>query len=159
MATLTAGNFYWTGYKPAGQDPLYRYVRGNRSFGTALSLQGGAGGCTGYSWNETGNWVVQTAGFTNDPENPGGFIDGFYYEDATRTPRAGDNVFFSSLTPDDPGIKGYYPASECLFGGITGATDAGGGTWQTGTGFGSGDLTGNLNKLFVENDYSSFKQV
>jgi hypothetical protein len=157
MATLTAGNFYWTGYKPAGQDPLYRYVRGNRSFGTALSLQGGAGGCTGYSWNEAGNWVVQTAGFTNDPENPGGFIEGFYYEDAPRTPRTGDNVFFTSLTPDDPGINGYYPASECLFGGITGATDAGGGTWQTGTGFGSGDLTGNLNKIFVENDYSSFR--
>ena len=157
MATLTAGNFYWTGYKPAGQDPLYRYVRGNKSFGTALSFQGGAGGCTGYSWNEAGNWVVQTAGFTNDPENPGGFIEGFYYEDAPRTPRAGDNVFFTSLTPDDPGIDGYYPASECLFGGITGATDAGGGTWQTGTGFGSGDLSGNLNKIFVENDYSSFR--
>ena len=157
MAILTAGNFYWTGYKPAGNNPLYRYTRGNKSFGTALSFQGGAGGCTGYSWNEVGNWVVQTAGFTNDPQNPGGFIEGFYYEDATRTPRAGDNVFFTSLTPADPGIDGYYPASECLFGGITGATDAGGGTWQTGTGFGSGDLTGNLNKLFVENDYSSFR--
>lgn len=157
MAILTAGNFYWTGYKPAGKNPLYRYTRGNKSFGTALSLQGGAGGCTGYSWNEAGNWVVQSAGFTNDPENPGGFIEGFYYEDAPRTPRTGDNVFFTSLTPDDPGINGYYPASECLFGGITGATDAGGGTWQTGTGFGSGDLTGNLNKIFVENDYSSFR--
>jgi hypothetical protein len=157
MAILTAGNFYWTGYKPAGKNPLYRYTRGNKSFGTALSLQGGAGGCTGYSWNEAGNWVVQTAGFTNDPQNPGGFIEGFYYEDAPRTPRTGDNVFFTSLTPADPGIDGYYPASECLFGGITGATDTGGGTWQTGTGFGSGDLTGNLNKLFVENDYSSFR--
>ena len=157
MAILTAGNFYWTGYKPAGNNPLYRYTRGNKSFGTALSFQGGAGGCTGYSWNEVGNWVVQTAGFTNDPQNPGGFIEGFYYENAPRTPRAGDNVFFTSLTPADPGIDGYYPASECLFGGITGATDAGGGTWQTGTGFGSGDLTGNLNKLFVENDYSSFR--
>ena len=157
MATLTAGNFYWTGYKPAGQDPLYRYVRGNKSFGTALSFQGGAGGCTGYSWNEAGNWVVQTAGFTNDPENPGGFIEGFYYEDAPRTPRAGDNVFFTSLTPDDPGIDGYYPASECLFGGITGATDAGGGTWESGTGFGANSLSGNLNKMFVENDYSSFR--
>lgn len=77
MAELTAGNFYWTGYKPAGQNPLYRYTRGNKSFGTALSHQGGAGGCTGYSWNEAGNWVVQSAGFTNDPDNPGGYIEGF----------------------------------------------------------------------------------
>jgi hypothetical protein len=100
MATLTAGNFYWTGYKPAGLDPNFRYVRGTRAYGTALSHIGGAGGCTGYSWNEAGNWVVQTAGFTNDPDNPGGFIEGFYYEDAPRTPRANDNVFFTSLTPD-----------------------------------------------------------
>ena len=157
MAILTAGNFYWTGYKPAGLDPNFQYVRGTRAYGTALSHIGGAGGCTGYSWNEAGNWVVQTAGFTNDPDNPGGFIEGFYYEDAPRTPRANDNVFFTSLTPTDPGIDGYYPASECLFGGITGATDAGGGTWQTGTGFGVTDLTGNLNKIFVENDYSNFR--
>ena len=60
MAELTAGNFYWTGYKPAGKNPLYRYTRGNKSFGTALSHQGGAGGCTGYSWNEAGNWVELT---------------------------------------------------------------------------------------------------
>ncbi len=157
MAILTAGNFYWAGYKPAGIDPDYVYERGTTAFGTALSFEGGLGGCTGYSWNEVGNWFVQQSGFTNDPENPGGFIEGFYYENATRTPRGNDNVFFSSLTPADPGINGFYPASECLFGGVTGATDAGGGTWQTGTGFGATDLAGNLNKIFVENDYSSFQ--
>ena len=157
MAILTAGNFYWTGYKPAGRNPDFSYVRGTKEYGTALSFVGGIGGCTGYSWNEAGNWVVQTAGFTNDPDNPGGFIEGFYYENATRTPRASDNVFFTSLTPDDPGIDGFFPASECLFGGITGATDAGGGTWQTGTGFAADSLSGNLNKVFVENDYANFR--
>ena len=111
MAELTAGNFYWTGYKPAGQNPLYKYKRGDKSFGTALSHQGGAGGCTGYSWNEAGNWVVQSAGFTNDPDNPGGYIEGFYYEEAIRTPRGTDNVYFSGLSPDEPGIERYYPAS------------------------------------------------
>ena len=152
MATITAGNFYWTGYKPAGLDPDFVYERGTTAFGTALSFVGGAGGCTGYSWNEPGNWVVQKAGFTNDPASPGGFIDGFYYEDAPRAPRAGDNVFYTELTPDAPGIDGFFPASECLFGGITGATDAGGGTWEAASGSG---FTGNLNKVFVENNYSS----
>jgi len=152
MATITAGNFYWTGYKPAGLDPDFVYERGTTAFGTALSFVGGAGGCTGYSWNEPGNWVVQKSGFTNDPESPGGFIDGFYYEDAPRAPRAGDNVFYTELTPDAPGIYGFFPASECLFGGITGATDAGGGTWEAASGSG---FTGNLNKVFVENNYSS----
>ena len=106
MAELTAGNFYWTGYKPAGQNPLYKYKRGDKSFGTALSFQGGLGGCTGYSWNEAGNWVVQSAGFTNDPDNPGGYIEGFYYEEAIRSPRGTDNVYFTGLSPDDPGIEG-----------------------------------------------------
>jgi len=157
MAELTAGNFYWTGYKPAGQNPLYRYTRGNKSFGTALSHQGGVGGCTGYSWNDAGNWVVQTAGFTNDPENPGGFVEGFYYEEASRTPRGTDNVFFSGLSPDDPGIHGYYPASECLFGGILGGTYAAGGSWQTGTGFGPFALDGSALKIFVEDSYSTHR--
>ena len=152
MATITAGNFYWTGYKPAGLDPDFVYERGTTAFGTALSFVGGAGGCTGYSWNEPGNWVVQKSGVTNDPDNPGVFIEGFYYEDAPRAPRAGDNVFYTELTPDAPGIDGFFPASECLFGGITGATDAGGGTWEAASGSG---FTGNLNKVFVENDYSS----
>tara|TARA_R110001583_G_scaffold48520_1_gene151975 strand:+ start:375 stop:2408 length:2034 start_codon:yes stop_codon:yes gene_type:complete len=157
MATLTAGNFYWTGYKAAGQDPDFRYVRGTKAYGTALSFDGGVGGCTGYDWNETGNWVIETAGFTNDPDNPGGFLDGVFFEGAPRTPRAGDNVFFKALTPDDPGIIGYYPASECLFGGILGGTYTDGGTWNSGTGFGANDLNGNLNKLFVENSYSNFR--
>ena len=155
MATLTAGNFYWTGYKPAGLDPDFRYVRGTKAYGTALSFVGGTGGCTGYDWNEAGNWVIETAGFTNDPDNPGGYIDGVFYERAPRTPRAGDNVFFKALTPDDPGIIGYYPASECLFGGILGGTFGPGGTWNSGTGFGANDLNGNLNKLFVEDSYST----
>ena len=158
MAELTAGNFYWTGYKPAGQNPLYRYTRGNKSFGTALSHQGGAGGCTGYSWNEAGNWVVQSAGFTNDPDNPGGYIEGFYYEEASRTPRGTDNIFFSGLSPDDPGIEGYYPASECLFGGILGGTYTDGGSWETGTGFGlPGQIDGNALKIFVEDSYSTHR--
>ena len=158
MAELTAGNFYWTGYKPAGQNPLYRYTRGNKSFGTALSHQGGAGGCTGYSWNEAGNWVVQSAGFTNDPDNPGGYIEGFYYEEASRTPRGTDNIFFSGLSPDDPGIEGYYPASECLFGGILGGTYTDGGSWETGTGFGlTSQIDGNALKIFVEDSYSTHR--
>ena len=158
MAELTAGNFYWTGYKPAGQNPLYKYKRGDKSFGTALSHQGGAGGCTGYSWNEAGNWVVQSAGFTNDPDNPGGYIEGFYYEEAIRSPRGTDNVYFTGLSPDDPGIEGYYPASECLFGGILGGTfTANGGTWQTGTGFGPLALAGNALKIFVEDSYSTHR--
>ena len=157
MAELTAGNFYWTGYKPAGQNPLYKYKRGDKSFGTALSHQGGAGGCTGYSWNEAGNWVVQSAGFTNDPDNPGGYIEGFYYEEAIRTPRGTDNVYFSGLSPDDPGIEGYYPASECLFGGIIGGTFGDGGTWQTGTGFGPNAIAGNALKIFVEDSYSTHR--
>jgi len=158
MAELTAGNFYWTGYKPAGQNPLYRYTRGNKSFGTALSHQGGAGGCTGYSWNEAGNWVVQSAGFTNDPDNPGGYIEGFYYEEAIRTPRGDDNIFFSGLSPDDPGIEGHYPASECLFGGILGGTYTDGGSWETGTGFGlPGQIDGNALKIFVEDSYSTHR--
>jgi len=163
MAILTAGNFYWAGYKPAGvfaaQNPDYVYERGTTLFGTALSLVGGDGGSTGYSWNEAGNWFVQKSGFTNDPANPGGFVEGFYYENATRTPRTDDNVFYTSLTPDDPGVDGFYPASECLFGGITGGDQdpIGGGTWQSGDGFAAGVCGGNLNKLFVEQDYSSFR--
>jgi len=158
MAELTAGNFYWTGYKPAGQNPLYKYKRGDKSFGTALSHQGGAGGCTGYSWNEVGNWVVQSAGFTNDPDNPGGYIEGFYYEEAIRTPRGDDNVYFSGLSPDDPGIQGHYPASECLFGGILGGTYTDGGSWETGTGFGlPGQIDGNALKIFVEDSYSTHR--
>ena len=157
MAELTAGNFYWTGYRSAGQNPLYRYTRGNKSFGTALSHQGGVGGCTGYSWNEAGNWVVQSAGFTNDPDNPGGYIEGFYYEKASRTPRGTDNIFFSGLSPDDPGINGYYPASECLFGGILGGTYADGGSWETGTGFGPFALDGSALKIFVEDSYSTHR--
>ena len=163
MAILTAGNFYWAGYKPAGvfaaQNPDYVYERGTTLFGTALSLVGGDGGSTGYSWNEAGNWFVQKSGFTNDPANPGGFVEGFYYENATRTPRTDDNVFYTSLTPDDPGVDGFYPASECLFGGITGGDQdpIGGGTWQSGEGFAAGVCGGNLNKLFVEQDYSSFR--
>lgn len=158
MAELTAGNFYWTGYKPAGQNPLYKYKRGDKSFGTALSHQGGAGGCTGYSWNEVGNWVVQSAGFTNDPDNPGGYIEGFYYEEASRTPRGDDNVYFSGLSPDDPGIEGHYPASECLFGGILGGTYTDGGSWETGTGFGlPSQIDGNALKIFVEDSYSTHR--
>jgi len=161
MAILTAGNFYWAGYKPAGrhaaQNPDYVYERGTTLFGSALGIDGGVGGCTGYSWNEAGNWYVQLSGFTNDPANPGGFVDGFYYEDATRTPRTDDNVFFSTLTPDDPGIDGFFPASECLFGGITGGDGAGGGTWDTGQGFAAGVCGGNLNKIFLEQEYSSFR--
>ena len=161
MAILTAGNFYWAGYKPAGrhaaQNPDYVYERGTTLFGSALGIDGGVGGCTGYSWNEAGNWYVQLSGFTNDPANPGGFVEGFYYEDATRTPRTDDNVFFSTLTPDDPGIDGFFPASECLFGGITGGDGAGGGTWDSGEGFASGVLGGNLNKIFLEQEYSSFR--
>lgn len=161
MAILTAGNFYWAGYKPAGrhaaQNPDYVYERGTTLFGSALGIDGGVGGCTGYSWNEAGNWYVQLSGFTNDPSNPGGFIDGFYYQDADRTPRTDDNVFFSTLTPDDPGIDGFFPASECLFGGITGGDGAGGGTWDSGEGFAAGVCGGNLNKIFLEQEYSSFR--
>ena len=161
MAILTAGNFYWAGYKPAGrhaaQNLDYVYERGTTLFGSALGIDGGVGGCTGYSWNESGNWYVQLSGFTNDPANPGGFVDGFYYEDATRTPRTDDNVFFSTLTPDDPGIDGFFPASECLFGGITGGDGVGGGTWDSGEGFAAGVCGGNLNKIFLEQDYTSFR--
>ena len=160
MAIITAGNFYWAGFKPAGrhavENPDYVYERGTTLFGSALGIDGGVGGCTGYSWNEAGNWFIQKSGFTNDPANPGGFVEGFYYEDAPRTPRTDDNVYFTSLTPDDPGIDGFFPASECLFGGITGGDGAGGGTWDSGDGFASGVCGGNLNKIFLEQDYTSF---
>jgi len=152
MATLTAGNFYWAGYKPLGPNTNYRYRRGNTFHGN-----------TGYDWAEVGNWFVKYFGYTGDDSfSEGGYTQGYYFDDAPRVPHEGDSVYFEQLRPDQPGIDGFYPTSECLFGGITGPrTGAGGtfnkgGTWDNGTGTDT-QLQGNLELVQVDKDYSQVR--
>ena len=144
MAILTAGNFYWAGYKPLGDQPFWQYERGTTAFGN-----------TGYSWSEVGNWFVRHEGYTGDRSgDEGGFTQNYYYDDAPRVPHEGDSVNFTRLFPHDPGIDGYYPTSECLFGGITGPRDGtSGGTWLNGGGNAAQNV-GYLSELIVQKDYA-----
>jgi|TARA_R110002020_G_scaffold123284_1_gene279636 hypothetical protein len=145
MATLTAGNFYWAGYKPLGPRTGYQYVRGNTFHGVS-----------GYNWSATGNWFVKYYGYTGDDSfQEGGYTQGFYFDDAPRVPHEGDNVYFDRLTPDMPGIDGHYPTSECLFGGVTGPRDGtSGGTWENGDGTVT-QLVGNLALIEVSESYAN----
>jgi hypothetical protein len=142
----TAENFYWTGDKTRGAN-YNRYYRRDPSIGV-----------TAFSWDYAGNWLIKREGYTAG--EGGGNTFGYYFEDATRTPRGSDNVFFTQLISSQPGIPaGYvYPTTECLFGGITGAQN-GGGTWggeATGT---TGELQGFLNLLEIDSSYSRIRQA
>mgnify|MGYP003114538184 CR=1 FL=1 len=143
MATLTAGNFYWAGYKPLGSNPFWRYERGTTWFGN-----------TGYSWSEVGNWFIRKEGYTGDRSGEeGGYTQDYYFEDAPRVTYEGDSINFTQLYPWMPGIDGYYPVSECLFGGLTGPRDGDGGTWLNSNGT-NAEKVGYLAEVIVEKDYA-----
>tara|TARA_R110001583_G_scaffold92841_1_gene235565 strand:+ start:176 stop:2212 length:2037 start_codon:yes stop_codon:yes gene_type:complete len=142
----TAENFYWAGDKTRGRDTS-RYYRRNPSIGA-----------TAFSWDYAGNWFIKTEGYT--AAHGGGNTFGYYFEDATRTPRGSDNVFFTRLDGSQPGIEAhnFFPTTECLFGGITGPL-TGGGTWggeATGT---TGELQGFLNLVEVDSSYYRIRQA
>jgi len=164
--------FYWVGSNQA-------MIAAGNSFPAGSTYGTGFSGPWGYNkyyatsfpynatgdvyWGDRNNWFVKVAGGTGGSGGTSGYFDddlggsdeGWYWTTADRTPHRGDNVIFTSLSPNvERGLTFQAPLSPCLFGG---RGNSGGNMWigdiSGDMGPNNVDAAGELGTLRIEGSY------